>query len=111
MLQPYTSDPKKQGGVLIDHHRLALFIQEVDREHLNLHVHVVGDRATREALDAVEEATKALGRPPGIQITLAHPQIVDPSDFSRLARLGVNANMTPHWFGGGPSSRPGRPMA
>ena len=107
MLQPYTSDPTKRGGVLIDHHRMALFIQELDREHLNLHVHVVGDRATREALDAVEEATKGLGRPPTIQITLAHLQIVDPSDFPRLARLGVNANMTPHWFGGTEFGRAG----
>jgi predicted amidohydrolase YtcJ len=107
MLQPYASDPGKRGGVLIDHHRLARFIQELDREHLNLHVHVVGDRATREALDAVEEATQALGRQPAIQITLAHLQIVDPSDFPRLGRLGVNANMTPHWFGGTQFGRAG----
>jgi len=107
MLQPYESDPTKRGGILMDHHRLSQFIQELDREHLNLHVHVVGDRATREALDAVEEATKMLGRPPRIQITLAHLQIVDPGDIPRLAALGVSANMTPHWFGGTEFGRAG----
>ncbi len=107
MLEPYESDPAKRGGIIIDHHRLAQFIQQLDREHLNLHVHVVGDRATREALDAVEEATQALGRPLGIQVTLAHLQIVDPADIARLGRLGINANMTPHWFGGTQFGRAG----
>ncbi len=107
MLQPYASDPSGRGGIIIDHHRLAQFIQQLDREHLNLHVHVVGDRATREALDAVEEATQTLGRSPGIQVTLAHLQIVDPVDLARLGRLGVNANMTPHWFGGTQFGRAG----
>ena len=107
MLQPYASDPAKSGGVLIDHHRLAQFIQQLDGEHLNLHIHVVGDRATHEALDAVEEATRTLGRSPRIQITLAHLQIVDPADFARLGHLGVNANMTPHWFGGTQFGRAG----
>jgi predicted amidohydrolase YtcJ len=107
MLQPYASDPSGRGGIIIDHHRLAQLIQQLDREHLNLHVHVVGDRATREALDAVEEATQTLGRSPGIQVTLAHLQIVDPVDLARLGRLGVNANMTPHWFGGTQFGRAG----
>ncbi len=107
MLQPYASDPAKSGGVLIDHHRLAQFIQQLDGEHLNLHIHVVGDRATHEALDAVEEATRTLGHSPRIQITLAHLQIVDPADFARLGHLGVNANMTPHWFGGTQFGRAG----
>ncbi len=107
MLEPYASDPAKRGGIIIDHHRLAQFIEQLDREHLNLHVHVVGDRATREALDAVEEATQTLGRSPQIQVTLAHLQIVDPVDIARLGRLGVNANMTPHWFGGTQFGRAG----
>jgi hypothetical protein len=107
MLEPYASDPATRGGIILDHHRLALFIQQLDREQLDLHVHVVGDRATHEALDAVEEATQALGHRPRIQVTLAHLQIVEPSDIARLGRSGVNANMTPHWFGGTQFGRAG----
>lgn len=107
MLDPYVSDPAKRGGIIMDHHRLAQFIQQLDGEHLNLHIHVVGDRAAREALEAVQEATQALGRAPGIQVTLAHLQIVDPGDIARLGRSGVNANMTPHWFGGTQFGRAG----
>jgi predicted amidohydrolase YtcJ len=107
VLEPYATDPANRGGVLYDHHRLARFIQELDAEHLNLHLHVVGDRATREALDAVEEARQLLGRPPAIEITLAHLQIVDPGDIGRFKPLGVHANFTPHWFGGTQFGRAG----
>jgi len=107
MLEPYAIDPANRGGVLYDHHRLARFIEELEREHLNLHLHVVGDRATREALDAVEEARRALGHLPSIQITLCHLQVVDPGDIGRFRDLGVHANFTPHWFGGTQFGRAG----
>jgi predicted amidohydrolase YtcJ len=99
MLEPYATDRSNRGAVLYDHHRLAQFIVELDAEHLNLHLHTIGDRATREALDAVNDARRLLGRPPAIQITLAHLQIVAPSDINRFKALGVNANFTPQWFG------------
>ena len=107
LLEPYSTDPSNRGGVLYDHHRLARFIEELDAEHLNLHLHVVGDRATREALDAVSEARRLLGRPPAIEITLCHLQIVDPGDIGRFRELGVHANFTPHWFGGTQFGRAG----
>jgi predicted amidohydrolase YtcJ len=93
--------------VLYDHQRLARFIQELDAEHLNLHLHVVGDRGTREALDGIAEARRLLGRAPTIEITLCHLQTVDPSDIPRLRELNVHANFTPHWFGGTQFGRAG----
>jgi predicted amidohydrolase YtcJ len=93
--------------VLYDRDRLARFIQELDAEHLNLHLHVVGDRATHVALDAVAAARQSLGRAPAIQITLCHLQVVDPADIPRFRELGVHANFTPHWFGGTQFGRAG----
>ena len=107
MLEPYSTDPTNRGGVLYDHQRLARFIQELDAEHLNLHLHVVGDRGTREALDGISEARRLLGRAPVIEITLCHLQTVDPSDIPRLKELNVHANFTPHWFGGTQFGRAG----
>jgi predicted amidohydrolase YtcJ len=101
MLEPYATDPGNRGAVLYDHHRLAEFIRELDHAHLNLHLHVVGDRATHEALEAVAEARQLLGRAPAIEITLCHLVIVDPADIPRFGMLGVHANFTPHWFGSG----------
>ena len=105
--EPYTMDPGNRGGVLYDHHRLARFIQELDGEHLNLHLHVVGDRATHEALDAIDEARRLLGRDPAIEITLCHLQIVDPKDIARFKDPRIHANFTPHWFAGTQFGRAG----
>ena len=58
------------------------------RMHLagfNLHIHVIGDRAARTAIDAIEAARAA----DGINTThdgLAHLQFVQPADVARLGR-------------------------
>jgi hypothetical protein len=100
MLEPYTTDSSNRGGVLFDSKRLSKFMLEVDPQGINLHLHTVGDRATRDALDAVELARGELGRPLSIQVTLCHLETVDPADIPRFAKLGVHANFTPHWFDG-----------
>ena len=61
-----------------------------------MHFHALGDRAVREALDAVEAARTANGfndnRP-----HLAHLQVVHPDDIARFRTLGATANMQPLW--------------
>src|SRR5439155_14067362 len=58
--------------------------------------HALGDRAVREALDAVEAARAANGwrdtRP-----HLAHLQVVHPEDLPRFRRLGATANIQALW--------------
>ena len=67
---------------------------------IDLHLHAAGDRATRNILDAVEQARGALGRPLGIEVTLSHLFSVADSDIERFPELNVHANFTSHWFGG-----------
>jgi predicted amidohydrolase YtcJ len=100
VLEGYAFDLRNRGGILFDKTRLSRFLEELDSKHVDLHLHTVGDRATRTALDAVEEAQRRLGRKLSIQVTLAHLELVDPADYKRFAALGVHANFTPHWFGG-----------
>lgn len=100
LLEGYAFDSRNRGGILFDRARLSRFLVELDSKHIDLHLHTVGDRATRSALDAVEEAQRQLGRKLSIQVTLAHLELVDPADYKRFAALGVHANFTPHWFGG-----------
>lgn len=57
-----------------------------------VHVHAIGDRAVREALDAFEAA----GRP-DLRPHIAHLQVVHPDDVRRFAALGVTANMQALW--------------
>ncbi|HEY8568402.1 MAG TPA: amidohydrolase [Microbulbifer sp.] len=97
VLDEFEDDPGNQGGTLIEQSRLIEFIGELHREKLDLHMHVVGDRATRLALDAYEAArNKGWDYP---QLTLCHLELVDDADIPRFRELGVIANFTPHWFG------------
>lgn len=61
-----------------------------------LHFHVIGDRAVREALDAVELAAIAHG-PAQLAPVLSHIQLIDPTDIERFAHLGAVASMQPLW--------------
>jgi predicted amidohydrolase YtcJ len=68
----------------------------LDREGFQLHIHVIGDRACRDALDAIEAARDANGPTDG-RHHLAHIQVVHPDDVPRFRRLGVTANAQPLW--------------
>ena len=98
MIEPYINTGLR-GRTLFDEQRLSRFILELNKKNINLHLHVVGDQATRTALGAVEAAIKTAG-PLETRITLSHLESVHPSDIPRFKKLGVFANFTPHWFGG-----------
>ena len=57
---------------------------------------LVGDRAVRECLDAVEAARSANG-PSDTRPHIAHIQVVQPEDVPRFRRLGVVANAQAYW--------------
>ena len=100
MLEPYVTDPDNYGGVLFTTERLSSFMQELDGHGIDLHMHASGDRATRNILDAVEQARSVLGRPLEIEVTISHLFSVADTDIGRFPELNVHANFTPHWFGG-----------
>ena len=100
VLEPYVTDPDSYGGVLFTPQRLSSFMQELDGHDIDLHLHAAGDRATRNILDAVEQAQGALGRPLKIEVTISHRFLVADRDVKRFAELNVHANFSPHWFGG-----------
>lgn len=68
-------------------------------EGFQVHVHTIGDRGVREALDAFAGTTgvvpRAGHREPRHQ--LAHVQMVHPDDVPRFAELGVAANLQMLW--------------
>jgi len=79
-------DPEKLGG----------YVTELDRLGFQVHFHALGDRAVREALDAVEAALAANGQL-GNRHHLAHLQVVHPQDVPRFGALGATANIQPLW--------------
>ena len=75
-------------------------------------MHVIGDAAVREALNAVAAARDANSQS-GRRRQVAHLQIVDPADIPRIAQLGVVANFSPTGSSntvGDPEAAPGRPL-
>jgi len=97
VLEPYSDDPENRGNTLIDEDALTALILELDEARLDLHLHCVGDRSIRVALDAVERAQASLNKPLYTRVTLSHLEIVDPADYPRFRELGVFASFTPAW--------------
>ncbi|MGW2085834.1 amidohydrolase [Streptomyces sp. NPDC001880] len=84
------------GLSFVDPVALRAYVTELDALDFQVHFHALGDRAVREALDAVEAARTANGRR-ATRHHLAHLQVVHPDDIPRFARLGAIANIQPLW--------------
>jgi predicted amidohydrolase YtcJ len=88
-----------RGLSFVDPVALREHVTTLDRLGFQVHLHTLGDRAVREALDAVEAARSANGpdHPLAGRHHLAHLQVVSPEDIPRFAALGVAANVQPLW--------------
>ncbi|MFD8598591.1 amidohydrolase [Kitasatospora sp. NPDC059646] len=84
------------GLSFVDPLALRAHVTALDALDFQVHFHALGDRAVREALDAVEAAIAANGRR-GNRHHLAHLQLVHPDDVPRFAALGATANIQPLW--------------
>jgi predicted amidohydrolase YtcJ len=85
-----------RGLSFIDPAALPGYVTALDALDFQVHFHALGDRAVRDALDAVAAARRANGvrdtRP-----HLAHLQVVHPDDVPRFRRLGATANLQALW--------------
>ncbi|MCM2389242.1 amidohydrolase [Streptomyces albipurpureus] len=81
-------------------------VTALDGAGFQVHFHTIGDRAVREALDAVEaaeasrrqgEGSVLLGHGGDNRHHLAHIQLVHPDDIPRFRTLRATANMQPLW--------------
>ncbi len=100
MTAPYLDacgHPTDNSGLsMVDPVALKEYVTLLDRQGFQVHVHAIGDRAVREALDAFEAARMANGDS-DLRHHIAHIQVVHPDDVVRFAELGVAANMQPLW--------------
>ena len=72
--------------------QLADLVMEYHKAGLHLHIHTNGDEASEVMIDAVEAAQLAHYRPDH-RHTLQHCQMADASQFRRMAKLGLCANL------------------
>ena len=95
-LAPYADAPETAGETLLPPDVFADIVRRADREGIDVHVHCIGDRATRLTLDAIEAAIKA-NPPRDRRHAIAHLTLVDPEDDPRFAKLGVVAQFSAQW--------------
>lgn len=100
MLTPYRDahghDTHNHGLSFVDPALLREAVGALDASGLQVHFHALGDRAVREALDAVEAARAANGPSDG-RHHLAHLQIVAEAETGRFAELDAVANLQMLW--------------
>ncbi|MCH7637617.1 MAG: amidohydrolase [Proteobacteria bacterium] len=97
VLQPYNS---------VDHHGVLNYTPAELRERvarfydsgMQLHFHTIGDRAVREALDALEYARdRGSEEHRKLRHTLSHLALISPEDMPRFAELNTGASFTMVW--------------
>ncbi len=91
LLEPYNDDPANVGTLLLQRPRLRALLQDAADAGLWVAVHVIGDGALREVLEAMEGCSER--RP---VVRLEHLQLIHPHDLPRLSKGPYVASMQPY---------------
>ena len=85
------------GVVNIEPSLLSRYVTALDAEGFGTHIHSIGDRTARIAVDALQAARERNGFR-GIPHTLANLQIIHPDDQKRMGALGLYLTYTYSWM-------------
>jgi predicted amidohydrolase YtcJ len=85
-----------RGPLYFEPDVLRRTVTELDANDWQIHIHAIGDRAVRAALDAYEAARNANGSNHHRHV-IAHLQLVHTDDVPRFAELDVIPNMQLQW--------------
>lgn len=96
MIVPYADAPGGNAPLMFTPDQTRDFFVAIDAARFQIHVHCIGDMATRATLDGIAAARAANGFWPALH-QIAHVQITHPDDRPRFGALGVMANMQPLW--------------
>lgn len=96
LIDPYADTPADSGLPNWSDTELGEATRAFDAEGFQLHLHAIGDRANRIALDALEAAQQTNPARERHHV-IAHVALLHPDDVERFARLDVIANFEPYW--------------
>ena len=96
MIEPYADVLGGNAPLMFTPDQTRDFFVTLDAARFQIHVHCIGDMATRATLDGIAAARAANGFWPALH-QIAHVQVTHPSDWPRFGELGVMANMQPLW--------------
>lgn len=97
LLEPYCNHTADgfAGELHFDEDTIHDFVGQLDAAGFALHLHIMGDRGIRVALDAIEDARARNGA--GRRHHIAHLSMVQPEDAARFGPLGITANIQGLW--------------
>ena len=96
LIAPYADAKGGNAALMLPQGQIDALFTALDAHRFQIHVHCIGDAATRAALDGFAAARAANGDWPSLH-QIAHCQLVHPDDRPRFAALGVMANVQPLW--------------
>ncbi len=106
LLEPYLvngAPGTSRGELYLDNPQLGRLMRDFERRGYQSHIHAIGDRAVRVALDATQAMRAANGRRDS-RPSIAHAELVAKPDLPRFAQLGVQPVMSYQWAKPAPDS-------
>lgn len=95
LLEPYVGGSSR-GEARLSPGGIDSLVAALDAAGFQVHLHAIGDRAMRMALDALANARMHNG-PRDARPIIAHLQLIDSMDIPRFAKLGVIPSFQPLW--------------
>ena len=97
LLEPYAHRPDFRGEPIWGPELLKDVCALLDREKIQIHLHVIGDGAARITLDAIEHAKNKNGKRDS-RHSVTHLHLVDQADIPRFKDLDIIGLPQPFWF-------------
>ncbi|RLD05226.1 MAG: amidohydrolase [Chloroflexota bacterium] len=97
LLEPYAHQPDFRGEPIWDPKLLNEVCALLDKEKIQIHLHVIGDAAARITLDAIEHARNKNGKWDS-RHSITHMHLVDQADIPRFKNLDIVGLPQPFWF-------------
>ncbi|MEO9209549.1 MAG: amidohydrolase [Ginsengibacter sp.] len=96
MMHPYVGRNGFKGDLFMTTERLYEIVSEAHEKGIPTYAHMIGDKAVKEYLDAVEYARK---KNPEIKTrhTASHVVYIDDVDMARFKQLDVSAQFSAQW--------------
>ena len=103
MIEPLDKEFCKANGIpedfryplLWNKDDLSKSMEDVQKEGFNIHVHSMGDYATKVTIDCIENAQKY--NDSNLRNIIAHCSFVQDDDKKRMGKLGIIASIQPEW--------------
>ena len=88
--KPYLVPPHSTGGLNWTSSALRKVVAKADSEGLQIAMHAIGDAATNQAINVLENLETT-----GRRHRIEHLELTRPEDAERLGRLGITASIQP----------------